>query len=106
MANAPDLEAILETVLYYPGGGQERIERFYAETLGLREVTRWSDGMAFRVGSGLLLLFDLAKLAQRPEPYSRHGAEGSGHACFVVSAGLYESWKDHLLGQGVAIDHE
>jgi catechol 2,3-dioxygenase-like lactoylglutathione lyase family enzyme len=106
MADAPRLEAMLETVLYYPAGGREEIGRFYTEALGLREVTRWSDGMAFRVGPGVLLLFDTERLAEREEPYSRHGAVGSGHACFLVSPESYAEWKDHLPARGITIDHE
>ena len=50
------LERILETVLYYSSGQEEELARFYGEVLGLRAVGR--GGLTFRVGEGLLLLFD------------------------------------------------
>ncbi len=82
------------------------MERFYSEVLALREVTRFDDGTAYRVGAGILLLFDTGKLAERAEPHSRHGATGSGHACLVASAGEYEDWKRACTANGVSIDHE
>ena len=50
------LERILETVLYYSPGQEEELARFYGDVLGLRAVGR--GGLTFRVGEGLLLLFD------------------------------------------------
>jgi catechol 2,3-dioxygenase-like lactoylglutathione lyase family enzyme len=90
------LEAILETVLYYEAAVEEEVERFYRDVLGLRRVSRWDDGMVFRLGDGLLLLFDAAKTAARPDERSRHGAVGPVHACFLAAAGEYERWKDEL----------
>ncbi len=106
MAGPPGFGGILETVLYYEPDAKAEVERFYAEVLGLRAVTRWDDGTAYRVGAGMLLLFDTRKLARRTEPYSRHGATGAGHACLTASPGEYETWKDRLAASGVRIDHE
>jgi hypothetical protein len=50
------LERILETVLYYSSGQDDELARFYGEVLGLQAVGR--GGLTFRVGDGLLLLFD------------------------------------------------
>ena len=57
------LERILETVLYYSSGQEEELARFYGEVLGLHAVGR--SGLTFRVGEGLLLLFD-AGLSSAP----------------------------------------
>ena len=77
------LERILETVLYYSSGQDEELARFYGEVLGLRRVGRY--GLTFRVGEGLLLLFDadLSSSQSRPPP---HGARGGIHTCFVARA--------------------
>lgn len=103
---APGFEGILETALYCDGGTRPEMERFYSEVLALREVTRFDDGVAYRVGGGILLLFDTQKLGRRAEPYSRHGAKGAGHICLAAARGAYEGWKQRLAGHEVRIDHE
>jgi hypothetical protein len=77
--NTVRLERILETVLYYSSGQEDELAHFYGEVLGLRAVGR--GGLTFRVGDGLLLLFDadLSSVQSRPPP---HGARGPVHACF------------------------
>jgi catechol 2,3-dioxygenase-like lactoylglutathione lyase family enzyme len=90
------LEAVLETVLYYEAAVEEEVERFYRDDLGLRRVSRFGDGMVFRLGESLLLLFDAAKTSARPDERSRHGASGSVHACFLATAGEYDRWKREL----------
>jgi catechol 2,3-dioxygenase-like lactoylglutathione lyase family enzyme len=90
------LEAVLETVLYYEAEVEEEVERFYRDVLGLRRVSRFGDGMVFRLGAGLLLLFDAAKTAVRPDERARHGASGSVHTCFLAPAGEYDRWKGEL----------
>jgi catechol 2,3-dioxygenase-like lactoylglutathione lyase family enzyme len=103
---APGFESVLETVLYYEPPGRSRMERFYSGVLGLREVSRFDDGTAYRVGADILLLFDNERLGQRSEPHSRHGARGAGHVCLVAARGRYEEWKERLAAEGVTIDHE
>ena len=90
------LQAVLETVLYYEAAVEEEVERFYRDALGLRRVSRFGDGMVFRLGDSLLLLFDAGKTSARPDERARHGASGSVHACFLVTAGEYERWKGEL----------
>jgi catechol 2,3-dioxygenase-like lactoylglutathione lyase family enzyme len=97
---------VLETVLYYEPEQRSPMERFYSEILSLRPVAEWADGAAYRVGMGVLLLFDTEKLSERTEPHSRHGASGAGHVCLTADPGSYEGWKQRLVDQGVRIDHE
>ena len=107
MAQAPPrFDAILETALYCDGAAREEVERFYSEVLALRELTRFDDGVAYRVGAGILLIFDRERLVRRTEPHTRHGTSGSGHACLQASAGQYEAWKQRLPAEGVTLDHE
>ena len=84
--SAPRLEGVLETCLYHDAAERERTEAFYAEVLGLAETARWPDGVAFRLGAGVVLLFDRDKLAAGDGPLKDHGTAGPGHACFVVDA--------------------
>ena len=104
---APGFGGILETVLYHERRGEARDRAF------LLRGPRSSSGDALRRrgrlpewGSGILLLFDTEKLAQRAEPHMRHGAQGPGHACLVTSSGEYEEWKRRLIANSVSIDHE
>jgi catechol 2,3-dioxygenase-like lactoylglutathione lyase family enzyme len=97
------LERILETVLYYSAGQEEELARFYGEVLGLRAVGR--GGLTFRVGDGLLLLFeaDLSSAQSQPPP---HGARGSIHTCFVAGADEYEDWKRRVTDEAGQILQE
>ena len=107
MSGSPSsLGGILETVLYCAPAERERTERFYTEVLGLDAVSSWDDGTSFRVGSGVLLIFDLDKLAERDDPIAAHGSSGPGHACLVAGEGEYEAWKETLGSHGVEVVHE
>ena len=107
MSRPAKFGGVLETCLYHEPGEREEIQRFYGDTLGLRRVASWPDGVAFRVSGGVVLLFDRAKVAEREGPIAAHGAIGPGHACLVVSApDEYEWWKRHLDARGVEITHE
>jgi catechol 2,3-dioxygenase-like lactoylglutathione lyase family enzyme len=104
--SAPGFDGVLETALYCDGSAREGMERFYCDALGLREVTRFDDGVAYRVGAGILLVFDRDRLARRTEPHSRHGAKGAGHVCLRATPAAYEAWKERLAAHDVSIDHE
>ena len=97
---------MLETALYHDRGAREAVERFYAELLGLPAVAGWQDGVAFRVGAGVLLLFDRGRLAERAGPIADHGTNGPGHACLQADAGDYERWREQLEAAGVEILHD
>ena len=61
----PELSGIFETVLYYAAGQEAEVERFYEDVLGLRAVSRSPANFAFRLGDGLLLLFDAGETLAR-----------------------------------------
>src|SRR4051794_37708375 len=82
------------------------MERIYGEVLALPMVARWPDGMSFRLGGGVVLLFDRQAIVDRDEPPARHGSSGPGHVCFVVRAEDYEAWKERLTAEGIEITHE
>jgi catechol 2,3-dioxygenase-like lactoylglutathione lyase family enzyme len=107
MSGEPTFSGILETSLYHDAVDTEAIERFYGETLGLETVSRWPGGVAYRVGAGVLLLFEREGLAERDSPIAAHGTVGPGHACLVVVGDEpYSQWRDRVAAAGVQITHE
>ena len=103
-ARALNLGGVLETALYYPHSAREAVLAFYGETLGLQCVAAWDDGTAFRLGAGVLLVFDRDLLAEREGPVAEHGAGGPGHVCFTATD--YEAAHSELAGAGVEITHD
>jgi len=101
-AGRPRLTRILETVLYYSAGDEEAVRRFYADVLGLPRVGR---GLNFRLGDGLLLLFDAAASSVQDSP-PPHGASGPVHTCFVAAEPDYTAWKAYLEERDVALLEE
>jgi catechol 2,3-dioxygenase-like lactoylglutathione lyase family enzyme len=97
---------VLETALYHDTADREAVERFYREVLGLPAVAGWEDGVAFRIGTGVVLLFDRERLAQRAGPIADHGTRGPGHACLQVGADDYERWREQISAADVQIVHE
>ena len=101
-----ELTGVLETSLYHSSAEAEETERFYSEVLGLPQVAGWGDGRAFRLGPGVVLLFDRDRIAGRDEPIAAHGSKGPGHVCFVAAGGEYDGWRERLADAGVEITHE
>jgi len=99
------LDRVLETVVYCDAAEREATEAFYAETLGLRRVASWPTGCAFRLGPGVLLLFEREALERSDSPVSAHGSRGPGHVCFTAATD-YEAAREALAGAGVRIEHE
>ena len=98
---------VLETSLYHDAADGPRVERFYLEGLSLPLVSRWPGGLAFRVGPGVLLLFERETTASREGPIAAHGSAGPGHACLLAGgADDYERWRDRVGGSGIEITHE
>ena len=96
------LQGVLETVLYHSPGEEDELGRFYGEVLGLR---RLGEGLTFRVGTGVLLLFDRERSTVQATPPA-HGASGAAHTCFVARADDYERWKERLNDGAVTIIEE
>jgi catechol 2,3-dioxygenase-like lactoylglutathione lyase family enzyme len=99
------VQRILETSLYHDTAQRPEMERFYSELLGLPRVAEWPDGIAFRVGEGVLLVFDRELISGRDEPMAQHGTSGPGHVCLVDADG-YEDRKRRLGEAGVEVTHE
>jgi catechol-2,3-dioxygenase len=104
MADAPPhLLRVLETAVYHNGEQTDAVRGFYEDVLGLRPVSQWERGAAFRVGDSVYLVFDREKTTHQRLP---HGASGSGHVCFLTPPEEYERWKEHLTRAAVAIVEE
>jgi catechol 2,3-dioxygenase-like lactoylglutathione lyase family enzyme len=96
------LEAVLETVLYYAPDQNAEIRHFYVDVLGLRAL---GGGLGFRVGSSLLLLFDREQSTVQSNP-PPHGSHGPIHTCFTTDPDDYGAWKARLVDNEVAIIDE
>lgn len=101
-----ELSGVLETALTYDHADRDAVLRFYRETLGLAEVADWHDGNAFRLGPGVLLLFDRERLAENDSPVAQHGSRGVGHACFLAAPGHFGEMRERLSASGVEIEHD
>lgn len=102
-AQAPPapIDALLETVLYCTSENEEATAAFYQDVLKLRRVS----GVAFRLGSQMLLLFNSDESSVQEEP-PKHGATGPIHTCFTVTPEAYEPWKSYLQAAAVEIIEE
>ena len=102
-----ELRSLLEASLYYDGEVEAAMADLYEQTLGLRVVAGWPDGKALRLGAAVVLLFRRELLAEREGPIADHGATGPGHACFRVTEGDYDAWRQRLEQRvDVVHDHE
>ena len=100
---SPELLRVLETALYHSTEEREAVRSFYQDVLGLRPVSEWERGAAYRLGDAVVLTFDRDQTTTQRLP---HGASGSGHACFVASPDEYEWWKKHLAQAEVELIEE
>src|SRR4051794_32027721 len=100
------LAGVLETVLYHDPRTRDEMERFYGEVLALTAVARWPEGMAFRAGGGVVLLFDRERLVAHGGPISDHGSAGPGHACLRAEEGEFERWRERVIAAGVPVVHD
>ena len=99
---------ILETALYVTD--VEVAARFYAGVLGMEDILRaGNESVFFRCGPGVLILFNVEKLKERPKgglPIPSHGADGPGHVCFRATRDEIAEWKSHLEANGIVIESE
>lgn len=106
--DAPPLGAILETALYVDDLVVARA--FYADVLKLDLIAEVAGRhVFFRVGQGMLLLFDPIVTAHPPDaedalPVPPHGATGAGHACFAVKRTDMNQWRSALEQQDIPVE--
>ncbi|TPE53615.1 VOC family protein [Amaricoccus solimangrovi] len=105
-AYGADAPAILETALYAEDLGAA--EAFYGGLIGLPVVARVAGRhVFFRVGAGMLLVFDpraTATPARSGPPVPVHGARGSGHVCFAADAAGLDRLARALPAAGIPLE--
>jgi catechol 2,3-dioxygenase-like lactoylglutathione lyase family enzyme len=102
-------QAILETAIY--ARDLAAAKAFYGGMLGLPVIAEVEGRhVFFRVGTGVLLIFDPAATAvpsTNPAlPVPVHGARGAGHVCFAASREEIALWRERLARAGVEIEAE
>lgn len=101
----PTALSMLETALY--ANDLAAAEAFYAGVIGLEVVLRKPGRhVFFRVGAGMLLVFDPAATAVAVDDVPTHGARGPGHMCFAAPDPSFTAWRAHLAANGIAIEAE
>lgn len=101
----PKLKGILETSLYV--SDLARTVAFYRDVLGLRLMDTFLNerGVAFQVGSDVLLLFR-AEVTRRANDVVPQGTTGAGHIAFLIQPEELTEWKKSLAEHGVSIEKE
>ena len=99
----PKLDGVLETCLYV--NDLVVAELFYGQTLGLEFVSRQAGRHAFfRIGNGMLLIFDPRQSADAASTLPPHGSSGNGHVAFAIAQQDLPSWESRLSEAGVPIE--
>ncbi|HEV3081305.1 MAG TPA: VOC family protein [Gemmataceae bacterium] len=106
--NAPApraIETIVETAIY--ADDLDRLESFYSSVLGLPVIGGEKHRhVFFRVGTNSVLLAFKPDSTLKGDVLPAHGARGPGHFAMGIRADLLDSWRQHLLASGVAIEKE
>ena len=96
---------ILETCLYVDD--LESAASFYTDVLGLTEISRQLPRHVFlRCGTQMLLLFNPQESQRGDGELPPHGATGSAHVAFAITASDAADWKKRLERFGVAIERQ
>jgi catechol 2,3-dioxygenase-like lactoylglutathione lyase family enzyme len=95
----PQLDGILETILYCDSSNEAAVRRFYRDVMGFQQL---GFDFAYRVGSQrhVFLVFNRDETEHQTAPPA-HGADGKAHTCFTAAPGAYEKWKAYLDESGV-----
>ena len=107
LPSAPAPQWPLEVALY--ADDLERCAAFYERIIGLERGPEVPGRYVFfRLGAGMLLIFQPEASAQPPGnpamPVPPHGAHGEGHLCFAAEAKALAEWEARLRAAGVPIE--
>ena len=99
------LDQILESALYV--ADLPEAERFYTRLLGFPPIAS-ADGrhVFFKLGNGMLLLFDPQSTSDPASELPTHGATGQGHLAFRVTPDELNGWREHVTKLGIPIEKE
>jgi catechol 2,3-dioxygenase-like lactoylglutathione lyase family enzyme len=96
---------ILETSLY--ASDLPAAENFYLQLLGLEPSSRVAGRHLFyKIGDGMLLIFNPDKSGEAGGEVPQHGARGPGHIAFAVLETELDDWRKQLARQRVEIETE
>jgi catechol-2,3-dioxygenase len=96
---------ILETSLY--ASDLPAAENFYHQVIGLEPFSRLAGRHLFyKIGEGMLLIFNPEESLQTGGQVPPHGAQGPGHVAFAVNERDLDGWRKHLARQRVEIEME
>jgi catechol 2,3-dioxygenase-like lactoylglutathione lyase family enzyme len=99
------IQTVVETGIYTDD--LEAAERFYGDVLGLARISREPGRhVFFRVGDRSMLLIFRAEASLKGDHLPAHGARGPGHFALGIAAEDLATWRSHLVGHQVAIEHE
>lgn len=97
---------VLETCVY--ADDLDAAFDFYSRVLELKLHSR-AEGrhLFFHCGQGMVLVFNPAETeTAHPDEIPAHGSRGSEHICWAVERGDLPRWRERLIENGVAIEHE
>lgn len=97
---------VLETCVY--ADDLDAAFDFYSRVLELKLHSR-AEGrhLFFHCGQGMVLVFNPAETeTAHPDEIPAHGSRGSEHICWAVERADLPRWRERLIENGVAIEHE
>ena len=99
------IAGVLETSLY--AHDLPAMVRFYGSVLGLRMISEEDGRHAFfRVGRGMLLLFDPVRTESSASGVPPHGSRGPGHVALAVRARSLDEWRFRFSDLQIPIESE
>jgi catechol 2,3-dioxygenase-like lactoylglutathione lyase family enzyme len=104
LPSTPAVRHLVEASLY--ASDLVAAAAFYENVLGLECIGREAGRHAFfRVGEGVLLLFDAAATS-RGGSLPSHGTSGAGHVALGIDRQDYDLWRRRLEQAGVQIEKQ
>jgi catechol 2,3-dioxygenase-like lactoylglutathione lyase family enzyme len=96
---------VAEAVLYV--SDLDRATAFYTEVLGLPLTASFDEARFLQAGTdSTVILFNAKGIKRRTSVIPSHGATGEGHLALAVPTEEMGAWRQRLVEQGVAIEHE
>ena len=109
MSETPAIRRVLETSLYVDD--MARAVAFWHDVLGLRVMGGNDRLTPIDAGAGTVLLLFRRGATRDGLRYAGgyippHDGAGPAHVAFAIDETLYDTWRERLLAQGIAIEAE